>query len=103
MVLHAALIEQHVAHEQITLEYGALVVGEGGRSDGEISPFDVRQRIHQRLSHRADIALRRTVESGAILEINLLRTLRLQPSQRVQRLRNRFVFGEGCLLYTSDA
>jgi hypothetical protein len=45
VVLHAAFVQQHVAHEQVALEHRAAVVGEGGRGDGEVCA----QRVHQRL------------------------------------------------------
>jgi hypothetical protein len=46
------------------------------------------QRVHQRFGHRADVALRRAVEGGAVLEVDLPRALRLQPGQGVERLGN---------------
>jgi hypothetical protein len=82
VVLHAGFVEQHLADEQVALEDGAPVVGEGGRGDAEVG----LQRVHQRLGHRADVALRRAVEGGAVLEVDLLRALRLQPGQRAERL-----------------
>jgi hypothetical protein len=94
VVLHAALVEQHIAHKQVALEHGALVVGEGGRGDGEVGA----QRLHQRIGHRADVAFGRAVKGGAVLEVDLLGALRLQPLQRGQRLGNGFVLGNGARL-----
>ena len=80
MVTHARLAQEHVAHEQIALENGALVVRERRRGDGEVGA----QRIHQRFGDRADVAVRRAVEGRAVLEIDLARTLGLQPAQGLQ-------------------
>jgi hypothetical protein len=82
VVLHAGFVEQHLADEQVALENGAPVVGERGCRDAEVG----LQRVHQHLRHRADVALRRAVEGGAVLEVDLLRALRLQPGQRFERL-----------------
>ena len=75
VVLHAALIEQHIPREQIALEHGATVVRKGRGRDGEVCA----QRVHQRLGHRANVALGRAVKGGAVFEIDLLGALRLQP------------------------
>ena len=89
VVLHAALVQQHIAHKQVALEHGALVVGEGGRGDGEVGA----QGLHQRIGHGADVAFGRAVKRGAVFEVDLLGALRLQPLQRGQRLGNGFVLG----------
>jgi hypothetical protein len=84
MVLHAALAQQHVADKQVTLEHAALVVRKRRRGNREPG----LQGVHQCLGHGSDVALRRAIEGGAVLEIDLLHTLRLQPAQCVQRLRH---------------
>ena len=77
MVLHARLVEQYVACEQVALEHSAPVIGERRGGDGEVRA----QRVHQRLGYRADVAFGRAVKGGAVLEIELRHTLRLQPAQ----------------------
>ena len=74
MVLHAALVQQHVSDEEITVEDRAPVVRERGRGNRKAWSLALK-RIEQRFSDRADIALGRAVEGGAILEIDLLRAL----------------------------
>ena len=91
VVLHAAFIEQHVAREQVAFKHRAFVVRKCGRGNGEVCA----QCVHQRIRYRAYIALRGAVKRGAVFEIDLLRTLRLQPCQRSQRLRNRLLRGSG--------
>ena len=53
MVLHAALVQQDVAREQITLADCPVVARKGGAGDGE-ARF---QRRHQRLGDGPDIAV----------------------------------------------
>ena len=77
MVLHAAFIQQHRASKQIAFEHRATVVGECRCGDGELA----MKRIHQRFGDGTNVALRRAVKCGAVFEINLLGTLRLQPMQ----------------------
>ena len=98
MVLHAALIEQRVSDEQVALEHAALVVGKGGRGDREVGA----QRVHQRLGHRADVAVGRAVEGRAVLEVDLAGALGLQPAQGLQRLRHRVGGGDGARLERHD-
>ncbi len=91
VVAHAGLAEQHVADEQVALVHGARVLREGRRHAAEVGA----QRFQQRLGHRADVALRRGVEGGAHLEVELPAALGLQPAQRRERLRHRLGRGNG--------
>src|SRR4051794_20204008 len=74
VIAHAALVQQHIPHEQIALVDGPLIGREGGAGDREVGP----ERVHERLSNRPDIAARGGVESGAIFEIELTAATRLQ-------------------------
>ncbi len=94
MVAHARLVERNVAHEEIALEHRAPVLGKRGTGDGEVRA----ERVHQRLGHRPDVAARRRVEGGAVLEVDLARALLAQPRERVERLRDGLPGGHGARL-----
>jgi hypothetical protein len=85
MALHAALAQQRVADEQVPVEDRASVGGKRGRGDGEPRARPGRERIHQRIDHRPDVAARRAVERRAVFEVDLLRRLRCEPSQGRER------------------
>ena len=85
MVLHAAFAQQDIAGKEITFEDSALVVRESRCRNGEVGA----QRVHQGFGDRADVALRCAVKGRAVLEVNLLGALRLQPLERRQRLAHR--------------
>ena len=91
VVLHPALVEQYIPDKQVALEDRALVVRKGRRGDGEVGA----QRLHQGIDHGADVAFGCAVKRRAVLEVNLLGALCLQPLQRGQRLGNGFAFGNG--------
>jgi hypothetical protein len=67
VVLHAALVQQVVAHEEVALEDRAAIGGEGGAGEAEAAA----QPLRQRLADRADIAGGGAVEGGADLEQDL--------------------------------
>ena len=94
VVLHAALVQQHIACKQIALEHRALVVRKSRGGNAEIAA----QRIHQGLRHRADIAGGGAVKGRAVFEIDLLRALALQPAQGIQRLGDGLISGDGARL-----
>jgi hypothetical protein len=96
-----AVAEQHIADEEVALEHRARVFREGRADDGEALAGAV-QRVQQRLGHGADVALRRAVEGGAVLEVDLLRALRLQPAQGVERLGHRVGRRDGARFQRHD-
>ena len=76
MLLHAGLVQQAVADEQMALIERAAVGGKGRAHK--------RQRraelFQQRFGHRADISLRRRIEGRAIFEDDLLGAILRQAS-----------------------
>ena len=82
MVAHARLMKQFVANVQIALEHRSTVVGERGTGDGEIAAH----RPHQGIRDRANVAGRRGIEGGTVLEVDLANALLAQPLQCVERL-----------------
>ena len=102
MVAHATLVKQLIADEQMALEDRALVLGEGRAGDREAARGQVRHPVEQRVGHRADVAGGRGIEGRAVLEVDLLHTLRPQPAQRSQRLRHRIGWCDGARLQCDD-
>ena len=84
VLAHARFAEQHVADEEVTQINGALVARIGRCAGDDASA----QRGLQRLGDRADVALRRRVEGGTVLEVDPFGALAAQPGERSQRLRD---------------
>ena len=68
MLLHAGLVQQAVADEQMPLIERAAVGGKGRANQGQRRA----EFSQQRFGHRADISLRRGIEGRAIFEDELL-------------------------------
>ena len=98
MVLHARLGEQQVAHVEIAAENRAAVFGECGAGDGEVG----LHRIHQRVGHRADVALGGGIKGRAVLKVDLLRAVGLEPLECGERLRHRVSRGDGARFERDD-
>ena len=86
-MLHAAVIEQAVADEQMALIDTASVDGEG-RHEGRLRG---RQGLQQGIGDRPDIALGRGIERRAVLEEQLARALGFQPFKRRERFTDRLI------------
>ena len=78
MILHRAFGERLLADKQIAHEDRPAIFRKGRAVDGLISA----KIIHQRLSHRADIAVGRTVEGRAIFPEEPVGAGGPQPVQR---------------------
>ena len=85
VIFHPGIGKQDVANKEMPLVDGAAIDREGRTGDGELAA----QCLHQRLAHRADIALGRGIEGRAVFEVELTATCSLQPLERRQR------FGDG--------
>ena len=98
MMLHAALIEQHVARKEVALEHAALVFGKGGAGDGEARI----QCAHQSVGHGSDVAAIGGIEGGAVLEIELAATGVAQPAQCPERCLDRLCRRSGARFQRHD-
>ena len=91
---HAAVGEQGISKEQMSVDDRSPVLRKCRRRDAETTI----QFIHQRLDHGTNVAGCRGVEGRADFEIDLTRPLLPQPAAGTQRLVNRNGGGHGARL-----
>ncbi|CVA82460.1 Uncharacterised protein [Serratia marcescens] len=98
VMTHAGFGQQLFPDEQVALIDRAAVYRQRRRYHSETFP----QRGEQGVGHRADIALRGAVESGAVFEVELAAALFLQPGQRLQRQFDRLLCRAGARFQADD-
>ena len=89
MVLHAALAEQLVINEQMSL-IDRTSGARKGRADDDLVGIE---RLCQCVANRADIAFGGRIKGRAVFEQKLLAALFFQPVQSIQRKSDRIGHG----------
>ena len=97
MILHRAFGQRLLADEQVAHEDRAAIFRKGRAVDSLRGP----EVIHQRLGHRADIALIRAVEGRAVFPEEALGTGGAKPGQRGATIGHRLIH-RGCAAFQGD-